>query len=792
MAQPPPGNALRTSSSMASIAATARLKRPKHVSHVLVAEFDIDQGSVLRHEFPQPTGTDEHLLAEHMLPDGVHDRAEDWTVFYLNQIPALTVKPASRTVLESQHGVTQQTESSRSQDSDNGLLYVMSLVRTKKDATVRRGALVKAMAVVSHHPFIQVFKPVLVLALEDYFREPSIDCLARVYAAINEMDTSSMPDLTLDERAVLRATDRKDLFEDKFVAAAAASQDNRTDSPKLANRTLNKQTSASTLGQSAGDAAEVLSPVEERSRSYESLSSLGSTSKDPNSSTNSIDEFDWKHKSRAGTISSFDDIQSRMAFGTAATGAGGGGNQHQGHSHSSGPDRKRPKDTHVLDTQAVFRGMPIPIRIPLSTFPEDVGEYSLVKLIQTFSAPNSVVSGPQHPHLHTSGLTTAPIIVMLNALLTNKRVVFLGHQHPAGHVANLVLAACAMASGGGLLPGFVQRAFPYTNLSNLDNLQQVSGFIAGVCNPAFADRPSWWDVLCNIETGKVVVSKDIQPASPLSRQFAKMTSSGGVESGVNADESSAGAISRANSDSYDQVFVEEVWSAVQAHYGERMIRSRFNDYIQRFVRLASRHEEETSGGVTTIGWPSIPFSNGNLGSGLAFADDGQALREMQANVGRIEGWKGTPSYIAYQQLFLAQRQTSPFHEFDLGHQVARLRHGRRMPVAEVELLFRTLATQTRTDEQVIAILAQLPAHLGGLILLAMGFFHASPVVRSHTLDLFEKLDSHPTGNKFVQSLNAYQRMAYERLTRERHQIEASSPKTVDTQMSAPSLPPKDF
>lgn len=42
------------------------------------------------------------------------------------------------------------------------------------------------------------------------------------------------------------------------------------------------------------------------------------------------------------------------------------------------------------------------------------------------------------------------------------------------------------------------------------------GSIAGVCNPAFADRPSWWDVLCNIETGKIIISKDISLPSPTS------------------------------------------------------------------------------------------------------------------------------------------------------------------------------------------------------------------------------------------------------------------------------------
>ena len=81
---------------------------------------DIDEGSILRHEYPEPTGTNDHLLAELMLPDGAHARSEDWTIFYLNQIPATAVKPKT----PSAHG--------------SPLLHVMSSVRTKHDDRVRR------------------------------------------------------------------------------------------------------------------------------------------------------------------------------------------------------------------------------------------------------------------------------------------------------------------------------------------------------------------------------------------------------------------------------------------------------------------------------------------------------------------------------------------------------------------------------------------------------------------------------------------------------------------------------
>jgi hypothetical protein len=36
------------------------------------------------------------------------------------------------------------------------------------------------------------------------------------------------------------------------------------------------------------------------------------------------------------------------------------------------------------------------------------------------------------------------------------------------------------------------------------------GYIAGVTNPIFESRPKWWDVLCNISTGKITVSSEIE------------------------------------------------------------------------------------------------------------------------------------------------------------------------------------------------------------------------------------------------------------------------------------------
>jgi hypothetical protein len=91
------------------------------------------------------------LLAEHMLPDGAHDRAEDWTVFYLNQIPPLSVDTSLLTRSAVSNGSAASQDASvnlasrgatpslsNTSASGRDLMYVMSLVRTKKDASVRR------------------------------------------------------------------------------------------------------------------------------------------------------------------------------------------------------------------------------------------------------------------------------------------------------------------------------------------------------------------------------------------------------------------------------------------------------------------------------------------------------------------------------------------------------------------------------------------------------------------------------------------------------------------------------
>jgi len=57
------------------------------------------------------------------------------------------------------------------------------------------------------------------------------------------------------------------------------------------------------------------------------------------------------------------------------------------------------------------------------------------------------------------------------------------------------------------------------HLSNFKITLYRPGYIAGVTNPAFEEHPQWWDVLFNINTGKVTISPNIDKAHPVENRL---------------------------------------------------------------------------------------------------------------------------------------------------------------------------------------------------------------------------------------------------------------------------------
>ena len=152
--------------------------------YVFLSEFDIDKGSTLKISYPCAVAAYEpSFFAEAMLPEGAHNRKLDWTIFLMRRNLA-------------------------GDENAPPLLYCISLVRTMHDASVRRGALCKAIAVCSPFPFVHLFQAPLILALDRCFElglssEESI--VIGLYDALNAIDLGDMPAVSdLDRRLMHR------------------------------------------------------------------------------------------------------------------------------------------------------------------------------------------------------------------------------------------------------------------------------------------------------------------------------------------------------------------------------------------------------------------------------------------------------------------------------------------------------------------------------------------------------------------------------------------------------------
>lgn len=115
----------------------------------------------MEHQYPGAISPDENMLAELMLPDQTHVRTQDWTMFFLHKDAGAEEEEAAERQLRRQKrkekmmakeeallsGEVEETElsddeSDSEDEEDEGegppLMYVLNLVNTKQDNSVKR------------------------------------------------------------------------------------------------------------------------------------------------------------------------------------------------------------------------------------------------------------------------------------------------------------------------------------------------------------------------------------------------------------------------------------------------------------------------------------------------------------------------------------------------------------------------------------------------------------------------------------------------------------------------------
>lgn len=260
------------------------------------------------------------------------------------------------------------------------------------------------------------------MALDDYFTDPSQECLARLFDAVNAMDMSQAPSLTRDEKLILRVTDRKEVFLEKFPAPAAPAQAG-PGSAVHQGQVQKRPSQASThahggyrdRGGGGGERdkdreALVMHALEGgSSTSFEGGRAPSQSQSQSRSRANSL----RSHKSAATDASG-----GPASYGSSAAWAGEDGvlegpegrnqttpqppqsqsaqrgrrstdsNSTNSHARKEeatipliGPNSRGLEDTHFFKTSIVYRGHTLPIKMPLSTFAEEVGDVSSIHIL---------------------------------------------------------------------------------------------------------------------------------------------------------------------------------------------------------------------------------------------------------------------------------------------------------------------------------------------------------------------------------------------------------------------------
>eukprot|EP01107_Rhizomastix_libera_P015663 TRINITY_DN601_c0_g1_i1.p1 TRINITY_DN601_c0_g1~~TRINITY_DN601_c0_g1_i1.p1 ORF type:complete len:745 (+),score=211.90 TRINITY_DN601_c0_g1_i1:128-2236(+) len=440
------------------------------------------------------------------------------------------------------------------QNAPQDFLYCINRIYNKKDETVTRGAVVKALAVCSRHNFVHIWQPFIVLALERYLQDQRIEVLADLYNTINAINLTPILSLNPYQKAIIRSSQQP-----KAIA-------------------------------------------------LQGVISLG-----------------------AGLPSSN-----------------------------------------------------ISIEAPLCSSPGEVGDYTIYSLYLKF--------GRQ-------------IMTIYNALLLEKRVMFLGYNSSSSEVCQYVLASVCMISS--VLKGVIQRAFPYVNLLYTQFLE-MPGYVAGVTNPVFEEHSEWWDVLCNLQTGKVIINPKIASMFPLDSHS-----------------------------SVDNDLMDIIEHHIQQKCTEEVIRSLFMKYTQHIVDIAFNE--------------------------AVFPDEETQESQFKAHHPRTELWSATPSYRECQNEILQRPERSSIKGTDLHRHVRKLRIRKLLSKEELEHMFTTFVQNVKTEEQINEFLSYFPDNQGGLLPISAVLFHSCKELRDLASELLRKLELSSYGRNAIQAMGAYHILAHRRL-----------------------------
>lgn len=370
-----------------------------NIDYIVTAEFHVDKGPSLIHQYPGelPGLSNLAFLPELMLPDQIHKREEDYTLFLLH-----------RSMVTGQFQYRYERASCETEP-----YFVYTIVNNVADNSVKRGSIIKSMSIVTRLAYFKHFKPLLMICLDKYFASNDVGYLSELYDAINSksLEVSQIKQSVVKKLLITSILDLP--LNDKIY-------------------------------------------------------------------------FDEGFRNKLLGIKDINEdlyIRKDLSYNSIVS----------------------------------FLGMKIPVKVPIIQLPDTIGDYLnptdldfKQNLMNLLSA--KLASKYHNNELTIYGLLTPPLIILLNAFLTGKKIIFMSYENSAGYIIDHVLLALKLITGGGILTGVLTNynVFPMIEVSKIDLLGECDSFIAGTINPFFKSNDKLWDLLYDLDSNEFLISSQIE------------------------------------------------------------------------------------------------------------------------------------------------------------------------------------------------------------------------------------------------------------------------------------------
>ncbi|KAJ6228342.1 arf3-interacting protein [Anaeramoeba flamelloides] len=338
----------------------------------------------------------------------------------------------------------------------------------------------------------------------------------------------------------------------------------------------------------------------------------------------------------------------------------------------------------VYSTELKVDQKEIPIKIPLNMLEDEFDNLSLISLINDFKEG---------------------VMILFNALLMNKRVIFNGYELSAGKLCETVLTSLLTVCPP--LRGVIRRTFPYANLPTIDLFENVPGYIVGTTNPLFATKNRYWDVICDVKKKTIQINPDL---------VSEMQNTPYQE--------------------YDSMFIKSVIDAIKNNSPESQIRQMFKQYTTHILYMANQEEI---------------FMNENI-----------KKLETLANQSRIKHLTNTEHFKTFLKDREIRKSLFAIKGMDTSLLTRNLYIKKDIDHNYLFKIFEQFLLNINTEEQCLEFLTYFPENKGGLYPIAVNLFHSSEIVRLGAVAVLKRLDSIKTGSGLITGLNMFLLLAYER------------------------------